>query len=181
MACSSFNEIKVMIKTEFMLRHYIAGLVIMFVFFGCKKSEPSTSSCSVGNYDPCSLKAPASEIQAVKDYLAANNITATEHCSGLFYAIDAPGTGVTPTLCSIVTVTYEGKLTNGTVFDSNATGAAFLLADLIEGWKVGIPLIKAGGSIRLYVPPTLGYGPNNYGTIPGNSILVFRVDLKAVR
>jgi len=164
-----------------MLKKYIIGLVVISLFFGCKKADSSGTGCTVTNYDPCALKASASEIQAVKDYLAASNITATEHCSGLFYAIDAPGTGATPTLCSVVTVTYEGKLTNGTTFDSNTTGASFLLADLIEGWKVGIPLIKSGGSIRLYVPPTLGYGPNNYGSIPGNSILVFRIDLKGVR
>ena len=164
-----------------MLKHYIAGFVIIFLFFGCKKADNFSSTCTVGNYDPCGFKAAASEIQAVKDYLSANSITATEHCSGLFYVIDAPGAGQTPTLCSKVTVTYEGKLTNGTVFDSKTTGVEFLLADLIEGWRIGIPLIKPGGSIRLYVPPSLGYGPNNYGAIPGNSILVFRVDLTAVR
>jgi FKBP-type peptidyl-prolyl cis-trans isomerase FkpA len=60
-----------------MIRNCVLGLFIIFLFHGCAKKAESTFSCSVGNYDPCSFKAPASEIQAVKDYLSANNITAT--------------------------------------------------------------------------------------------------------
>ena len=164
-----------------MLRKYIVGVLIIFLLNSCSKQTESTFTCSTGNYDPCAFKAPANEIQAVKDYLAANSITATEHCSGLFYVIDVPGTGATPDLCSTVTVTYEGKLTNGNTFDANATGASFLLGQLIPGWKAGIPLVKAGGTLRLFVPPTLGYGSAGYGPIPPNSITIFRVDLVSVR
>jgi FKBP-type peptidyl-prolyl cis-trans isomerase FkpA len=163
-----------------MLRKCIVGLFIICVLNSCSKKADTDYTCSISGYDPCAIKAPAAEVQAVKDYLAANSITATEHCSGLSYIIDAAGSGKTADPCSTVTVTYEGKLTNGTTFDKNTTGVSFLLGQLIKGWIAGIPLIKPGGSIRLYIPPSLGYGSSGYGSIPGNSILVFRVDLIAV-
>ena len=164
-----------------MFRICIVGLFVMCFFNSCMKKSDDTNTCSISGYDRCALKAPAAEIQAVKDYVTANSLNAIEDCSGVFYIIDAPGAGATADPCSTVTVKYEGKLTNGTVFDSNDMGVSFLLGQLIKGWVAGIPLIKPGGSIRLFIPPSLGYGSSGYGTIPGNSILIFRVDLIAVQ
>jgi len=161
-----------------MLRNILAGIMAMVIFSGCLKSASETCNA---NYDPCALKAPPSEIQAVQDYLAANNITAEQHCSGLFYHIDEMGTGATPNVCSNISVTYEGKLTNGTVFDSQGTPTVLNLSGVIPGWKDGIPLIKAGGRIYLYIPPSLAYGASGSGPIPGNAIIVFRVELVAVQ
>src|SRR5215217_6518250 len=120
-----------------MLKNIAIGLLIILNFSGCSKSAESTYTCTVGNYDPCAFKAPASEIQAVKDYLAANNIVATEHCSGLFYSIDVAGTGANPDICSRATVNYEGKLTDGTVFESKSGAGPFPLSGLIPGWRIG--------------------------------------------
>ena len=65
-----------------MLKKVLVGFVIMASFAGCLKGENNTT-CS---YDECAVKAPASEIQAVQEYLTANNITnAQQHCSGFFY------------------------------------------------------------------------------------------------
>jgi len=164
-----------------MFRICIVGLFVICLFNSCSKDSDLNNTCSISGYDACAIKAPAAEIQAVKDYLAANSLTALEHCSGVSYIIDAPGSGATANPCSNVTVKYEGKLTNGTIFDSNNTGVSFLLGQLIKGWVAGIPLIKPGGSIRLFIPPSLGYGSSAYGSIPGNSILIFRVDLVAVQ
>jgi FKBP-type peptidyl-prolyl cis-trans isomerase FkpA len=158
---------------------FFFGLVSLFT--GCLKNNTDTEQkCT---YDPCSYKVPASEIQALKDTLAKYNITATEHCSGLFYAIDNPGTGVVPTACSYIAVKYKGTFTNGSVFDETDPGEAisFPLSGVIRGWTNGIPLIKSGGKIRLYIPPSLGYGKEDYRGIPGNSILFFEVELVAVQ
>lgn len=162
-----------------MIRNIILGFLLIASFSGCLKSSEQT--CNAGNYDPCALKAPASEIQAVQDYLTAHNIQATQHCSGLFYRVDMPGTGTAPNICSAVRVNYEGKLTNDTVFDSSTTPVNFNLTGVIPGWQKGIPLVKPGGRIYLYIPPSLAYGNNPNGPIPANSILVFRVDLIAVQ
>jgi FKBP-type peptidyl-prolyl cis-trans isomerase FkpA len=126
------------------------------------------------------MVAPASEIQAVQNYLSSNGLTAVQHCSGLFYTIDNPGTGKNPDACSAVAVTYTGKLTNGTVFDQHGSAVNFSLDGLITAWRVGIPILKEGGRIHLYVPPTLGYGSQQNGTIPPNSILIFDITLVAV-
>ncbi|MEJ7769059.1 MAG: FKBP-type peptidyl-prolyl cis-trans isomerase [Chitinophagaceae bacterium] len=128
-------------------------------------------------YDPCALKAADSETNMVENYLATNNLTAVKHCSGLYYKIINEGSGIAPTSCSSVYITYKGSYTNGNVFDKATTPVSFSLATLIDGWKNGLPLVKKGGKIMLYVPPTLGYGPADYRGIPGNSVLIFDIDL----
>ena len=156
------------------------------VFFsGCLKTDEIEQGC---NYDECALKAPAAEIEMVRTYLVQNNITATEHCSGLFYAIDSVGTGVSPNACSDVTFRYKGMLTNGTVFDSsNTTTQPYPLSGLVRGWVNGLPKIKTGGGMRLYIPPTLGYGSqdrtdnNGNVVIPADSVLIFEMKLDGVR
>jgi FKBP-type peptidyl-prolyl cis-trans isomerase FkpA len=52
---------------------------------------------------------------------------------------------------------------------------------LILGWQYGIPLVKAGGRIMLYLPPSLGYGSQSTGTIPANSVLIFDITLQGVQ
>lgn len=92
------------------------------------------------------------------------------------------GSGGSPDLCSQVSLSYSGKLTDGTQFDASS-GVVFQLGSLIEGWKKGVPLIQKGGTIKLYVPPSLGYGPQPFRdqqgniVIPGNSVLIFDVTI----
>lgn len=72
-----------------------------------------------------------------------------------------------------------GKLTNGTIFDQTQGNNTYsnYLTSLIKGWTNGVPYIKTGGRIILYIPPTLGYGSQANGPIPANSILIFDIDL----
>jgi FKBP-type peptidyl-prolyl cis-trans isomerase FkpA len=164
-----------------MKRLMIVAAAAVF-FSGCLKSEDEVPPCS---YNECGVKAPAAEIENVKAYLLQNSLTPTEHCSGMFYSIDSVGTGTAPTACAAIAARYKGMLTNGAVFDSGVLTST--LTRLIPGWRNGLPKIKAGGGMRLYIPPTLGYGAEdvknpNTGqvVIPGNSILVFEVKLDAV-
>jgi len=160
-----------------MLKIVLSFLFISFLLFSCLKKE---SGCP---YSSNNITAPAAEQDSVLAYLAANSITAIKHSSGLYYQVVTPGSSTTaPGLCSTVMINYTGKLTNGQTFDSN-NNVQLLLGTLIEGWKKGIPLIQKGGQIRLFIPPTLGYGSNsikdNNGVviIPAQSILVFDVTL----
>jgi FKBP-type peptidyl-prolyl cis-trans isomerase FkpA len=158
---------------------------LAIINFSCLKSDNVAANCT---YDPCSLVAPAAEVTALESYLFGAGITnATKHCSGMYYRIETAGTGKGPTICSQVVVKYKGQLTNGTTFDSNSTGILFGLGSLIEGWKKGIPLLKEGGKIFLYVPPSLGYGTREISNpttgaviIPANSTLIFEVELVTV-
>ncbi|MGK7392097.1 MAG: FKBP-type peptidyl-prolyl cis-trans isomerase [Candidatus Cyclobacteriaceae bacterium M2_1C_046] len=124
------------------------------------------------------------DIEAIDNYLAENNLDAEVHTSGLRYKIITMGAGESPTLARTVEVSYEGKLmSDGTVFDATPEGEtrSFQLSQLIEGWRIGLPLIKEGGKIILYIPSTYGYGSYGTGTIPANSNLIFTIDLVSVK
>lgn len=114
-------------------------------------------------------------------YIAKNDLNAQKSTSGLYYVINEPGTGAQPTSTSNVKVAYKGYFTNGSVFDaSSAAGISFNLQQVIKGWTEGITYFKEGGSGILLVPAHLGYGNNDYSTIPGGSVLIFEINLISV-
>lgn len=88
-----------------------------------------------------------------------------------------------PTVADVVTVHYEGRLIDGTVFDSSyARGepATFPLGRLVRGWQVAIPQMGVGESIEIAIPANYAYGPVGRGPIPANATLVFKVELVAI-
>ena len=122
----------------------------------------------------------ANDAEIVK-YIADNQLNAVKTASGLYYVIDEPGTGKQPTATSTVKVAYKGYFTNKTVFDqSTDAGVSLNLQQVIKGWTEGIPYFKEGGSGKLLIPATLGYGSYTYNTIPGGSVLIFDVKLISV-
>ena len=117
--------------------------------------------------------------EIIRQYLEENNIQATKHDSGLYYLITKEGSGDHPDINSVVKVKYKGYLTNGSVFDQThgSETITFPLKNLIEGWQIGIPLLKKGGEGTFFLPSELGYGKQNSGTIPANSVLIFEIVL----
>jgi FKBP-type peptidyl-prolyl cis-trans isomerase len=96
------------------------------------------------------------------------------------------GTGAEAVNGKTVSVHYTGKLQNGTVFDSSVSrGVPFEFplgaGIVIEGWDLGIAGMKVGGKRTLTIPPELGYGARDMGTIPPNSTLTFEVELLGVK
>lgn len=150
-------------------------LTIWSLSAGCIKKE-------TGCPPQKDIVAPAPEQQVIANYLSTNNISATRHSSGLYYQISQQGTGDSPNNCSAIVISYTGKLSDGHIFD-NRSHVAFTLGGLIEGWKIGLPLIQKGGKIKLYIPPSLGYGDsdikdtNGAVVIPANSMLIFDISL----
>ena len=147
-------------------------------------------SCAKGakcGYGTISFTVADSELVAVKKYVDSIGINATKDPRGFYYVIEVGGDNVKPGLCDNTSFTYQGKLTNGTVFDESSTPVTYQLGQLILGWQWGLPLIGQGGKIRLFLPPSLGYGnvdrTDNQGNvvIPKNSILDFDVSLTAVK
>ncbi len=110
---------------------------------------------------------------------AKEGVITTE--SGLQYKVLVEGTGAFPTEdTDEVEVNYEGRLLDGTVFDSSydrGTPAKFALNRVIKGWTEGIKYINEGGKIELYIPAELAYGTRGTRGIPGNSTLIFQVEL----
>lgn len=100
--------------------------------------------------------------------------------NGLKTWLVQPGDGPAATSNSTLGVFYTGWLLDGTVFDSSRTAGApavFALANLIEGWKQGVPGLQPGGILRLYIPAALGYGAAGSGAVPPNADLLFEIKL----
>lgn len=102
--------------------------------------------------------------------------------SGLKYIMVQEGIGAYPVKGNTVKVHYTGYFKDGSIFDSSVSRGEPLEFKLgwkqvITGWDEGIALLKKGGKARLIIPPTLGYGSETMGPIPGNSTLIFDVEL----
>ncbi len=100
--------------------------------------------------------------------------------SGLQYKIIAEGDGATPQQTDIITAYYKGTLLNGEVFDAAQRPdepMTIPMANLIDGWKEGLPLIKEGGKIMLYVPAQLAYKDSPTGPGGPTSTLIFELEL----
>jgi peptidylprolyl isomerase len=107
---------------------------------------------------------------------------AIETKTGLRYIVTKAGDGLdSPKFGAQVTVHYEGKLLDGTMFDSSikrGAPAQFGIGQVIEGWNEALVTMTKGEKRTLIIPPELGYGEAGYpGVIPPNSYLVFDVEL----
>ena len=157
-------------------------LALPVVMAACGKSSSNTTT--VCTNIAFTAQAPASEKQTLKAFLDTNHITYTSDTSGVCYVILSPGSGTSvPNYCSQVTVDYVGRVLNSSAppFDqtTSSTGPrTFTLRNLIGGWQIGIPLIKKGGSVRLYIPPSLAYGSAGQGAaVPPDAYLSFDISL----
>lgn len=120
--------------------------------------------------------------QANADYLTANakRKGVTTLPSGLQYEVLTKGNGPVATDSTQVEVHYEGSLIDGTVFDSSykrGKAATFRPDQVIKGWKEALTLMPQGSVWKLYIPASLGYGERGTQSIPGNSTLVFTVEV----
>ena len=101
--------------------------------------------------------------------------------SGLQYVVLTEGTGAKPKATARVKCHYEGRLTDGTVFDSSyrrGEPAVFPLNGVIAGWTEGVQLMGEGAKFRFFIPYQLAYGERGAGqSIPPYAALVFDVEL----
>jgi FKBP-type peptidyl-prolyl cis-trans isomerase FkpA len=151
------------------MKNTLFALMALTLFISCTKEKETQ------------IDYVAQNEKEITDYIAKNKLNATKSDTGLYYVINEQGTGSQPTATSNVTVAYKGYYTNGNVFDkSSDAGISFGLNQVIKGWTEGIPHFKTGGSGILLVPAHLGYGNNDYSSIPGGSVLIFDVKLISI-
>lgn len=111
---------------------------------------------------------------------AREGVVVTE--SGLQYEVLREGSGARPGPTDTVTVHYEGRLIDGSVFDSSYERdetIAFPLNRVIPGWSEGVQLMNVGSQYRFVIPAELAYGSDERpgSPIPPNATLVFDVEL----
>jgi FKBP-type peptidyl-prolyl cis-trans isomerases 1 len=98
--------------------------------------------------------------------------------NGVYVRDLVSGTGALVNPGDSITVKYTGWLSNGTQFDTNNSYPTKVgVGHVIAGWDEGVPGMRVGGTRQLLIPPALGYGIYQYGPIPGNSVLVFTVQV----
>jgi len=137
------------------------------------------SACATAPKEPLTAAGP--------DFLTRNasvkRVVTT--ASGLQYFVLKSGakTGRSPVDGDSVTFDYEGKLTTGAVFDSSFARGTPLsggVGDFVPGFTEALKLMRPGDEWIVWIPPALGYGARETGTIPANSVLRFRMALRSV-
>ena len=156
--------------------------IAVVALVSCKKEG---SDCNLVESDKT---ATSPEIAYLQNFVSSNSIPATHHASGLYYVIHDSGSAARPAICSTVFLKYTGRLMEtNQPFDQNLTGYSTVLGGLIPGAQKGLQLIKKGGKIDLYIPPSLAYEErvilNQAGdtVIPPNSYLKFEFELVDVQ
>jgi len=139
------------------------------------------TACQKDSFDP--VKQAAQDEEAIKNFINTNKLQGFQRdASGVYYQVTKPGTGTdTYSANTSVTVTYTGRLLNGSVFDQSANAVTFKLGQVIAGWQIGVPKIQKGGHVRILVPSAYGYGNASTGPIPANAVLDFDIELLDVK
>jgi FKBP-type peptidyl-prolyl cis-trans isomerase FklB len=125
--------------------------------------------------------------KAGKQFLEENGkregVVTTE--SGLQYEVLKKAEGDQPKATDVVSVHYEGKLTDGSVFDSSIERGSPIelpVSGVIPGWVEGLQLMHVGEKYKLYIPSELAYGEQSpTPAIPANSVLVFELELLEIK
>ena len=166
-----------------MNRVAITILVLFFCFTACKKSDVGSAA---------EQAQAAIDDKIISDYLAANPGLAAKKIdtTGVYYIVkDSGNVNTIFTTSTRITVGYTGRiLTTGQKFaESGSFNPTFALGEVMRGWKLGIPKIKKGGSIRLLLPSRYAYGPYPqpqlgiaFGLkdgLPGSAVLDFDINL----
>ncbi len=151
------------------------GFLLAVLLTGCGLNDDN-----VGTFDGEQFEV---DRQLIRDYLATNNLTATEDANGLFYIITKEGTGDAPSPGSNVMVDYKGYFLDGEIFDSTATGDSVFvsLQNVILGWQIGLQYLKVGGSGTLLLPSAFAYGSQGTSRIDPNTVIAFDIDLHGLQ
>jgi FKBP-type peptidyl-prolyl cis-trans isomerase len=136
----------------------------------------------------CAKAGPSPQVLAAgKTFLATNAHASGVHVtpSGLQYKVlqSGPADGPVAKATDEVKVNYEGKLLDGTVFDSSyqkGEPAVFNVSGLIPAWTEALQMMRPGDVWELYAPARLAYGDEGQGPIPPGSVLTFKIELLAI-
>jgi FKBP-type peptidyl-prolyl cis-trans isomerase len=123
------------------------------------------------------------DTSAIHNYIKANSVTIKNpilHSTGIWYTIDNLGAGVPPTIFDQVTVDLEGVIMANTKTFAKASMTQYNIYNLINGLRIGIPLMQKGNTATFYIPSGLAYGSRTDSVIPANSNLIFKITLTSI-
>lgn len=127
------------------------------------------------------MEKSAAETKAGEDFLKENAKKAGVDtlAGGVQYKVIKAGEGAMPTEVDVVKVAYTGKLVNGKVFDTRMGEEAveFPVNGVIPGWTTALKAMPVGSKWEVVIPSDMAYGPRGNGAIPGNSVLIFEMEL----
>lgn len=157
-----------------------SGLVVLVfladMLFQCE--APCTRTVSQSRINAVNQTKLQQDIETIDEYLTNNSITAIKDPTGMRYKIDVEGTGAMPCIENSVRITYTGRvLGSNTPFETQTTPVSFSLSNLILGWQIAMPKVKAGSTVTLYIPSGFAYGTNSTASIPANANLIFEIGL----
>lgn len=161
-------------------------LLAAFTLGACSRQSPTESTPVEPQAGEGATDQPPAEEPTEQPLVPDKSPGKTKDVTDLKIEDKVVGTGAEAKPGSTVDVHYTGWLTDGSKFDSSRdSGKPFRFTigqgQVIQGWDEGIAGMKVGGKRRLFVPPTLGYGPQGYPpVIPPNATLVFDVELLSV-
>jgi FKBP-type peptidyl-prolyl cis-trans isomerase FklB len=168
----------------------IVSLGCLAMASACNRPEgtAATSGSIMSGVEEAEASLATENLKAAEDFLRDNRTRSgvTETGSGLQFAVvnSGPADGPRPGPDSIVQVNYEGKLANGTVFDSSfarGQAAEFPVGDLVPAWVEALQLMRPGDEWTIWVHPRIGYGEmGSPPSIPPNALLIFRMRLEKI-
>lgn len=136
----------------------------------------TVTSCLHGDDDIDVDARYQADIQEIDSYVQAKNISVYKDRSGIRFHIDQFGSGLPAKLGQTVNVKYQGRLlSDETLFDEGTI--KLQVSQLIAGWQYAMLILPKGTKGSIYIPSGLGYGSNEIGKIPANSILMFDIDI----
>ena len=170
------------IDYDIFLAGLIDGMETEMVRFDQKQRREIMASLQKNIRDKAKLEGDTN-LKIADEFLEKNkksNSEVKETPTGLQYRILKEGTGSSPSSTDKVRVHYVGKLLDGTVFDSSVERgepSEFGLNQVIRGWTEGLQLMKPGAKYEFFIHPKIAYGSRPRPKIPGNSLLIFEVEL----
>jgi FKBP-type peptidyl-prolyl cis-trans isomerase len=119
--------------------------------------------------------------KTIQSYIQKNSLSLKKTASGLYKKRILTGEGQLIHYTDSVSITYQGKLLNGQIFDDQKSPQIMAIRDLIAGWKEVLIGARKGDEWMMIIPPQLGYGQNKLDDIPVNSVLVFKMKIVDVK
>lgn len=145
-------------------------------------SADSATKIEQQQYDYHTQQLKTRNADFLKNYAKQKGVKST--ASGLLYKVIKEGDGAMPADTSEVEVHYEGKLVDGTVFDSSykrGETATFAVNQVIKGWSEAVKLMKVGAEYEVCLPYEIAYGERGTRGIPPYSTLIFKIELKGIK